>query len=445
MATATTLTSWDAALKQYYRSAAVDDLVYKSHPLFEILPKDQKFGGRNMPIPVLYGRGQGVSANFANAQTYATASSITDFLLTRVSLYGIAQISGEAVAASQGDRYAFLSASTTEIDNILKSVGASMSTALYRDGAGAMGQCNASVTGTSLVLKTTNDVVNFEVGMELQFSATKSGGSVKSGAVSITAVNRNSGTLTVDALTAIAGGSGVAANDYIYQYGNYDAAISGLDAWIPSSAPGSTAFFGVDRSTDTTRLGGNRYDGSSDTIIESLIEGMALVAREGGKASHIFMSFGEFVKLEKALGAQVKREVQRKDSISGYNSLEMIGPSGSCEVVPDKDCPDGVAYILQMDTWTLASIGEVIQLSKFDNLRVLRQANDDGYTIFKATLNSNVYRKLRELQGHPERAICSQASDEDGSTTIHYGVHSSEWKLGASLEDEEIVSTIRLN
>ena len=43
MATATTLTSWDAALKQYYRSAAVDDLVYKSHPLFEILPKDQKF------------------------------------------------------------------------------------------------------------------------------------------------------------------------------------------------------------------------------------------------------------------------------------------------------------------------------------------------------------------------------------------------------------------
>ena len=59
----------------------------------------------------------------------------------------------------------------------------------------------------------------------------------------------------------------------------------------------------------------------------------------------------------------------------------MIGPSGSCEVVPDKDCPDGVAYILQMDTWTLASIGEVIQLSKFDNLRVLRQANDDGIEV----------------------------------------------------------------
>lgn len=99
MATATTLTSWDAALKQYYRNKAVDDLVYKSHPLFELLPKDPKFRGRNMPIPILYGRGQGVSANFANAQSYATASKIDDFLLTRVSKYGVATISGEAVAA----------------------------------------------------------------------------------------------------------------------------------------------------------------------------------------------------------------------------------------------------------------------------------------------------------------------------------------------------------
>ena len=204
---------------------------------------------------------------------------------------------------------------------------------------------------------------------------------MKSGSVTITAINRNSGTLTVDALSAIDGGSGVAANDYIYQYGDYDGAISGLAAWLPSSAPGATSFFGVDRSVDTTRLGGQRYDGSSDTIIEALIEGMALVGREGGSPSHIFLSFAEFVKLEKALGAQIKREVQRKDSISGYASLEMIGPSGSCEVIPDKDCPNSVAYILQMDTWTLASIGEVVQLTQLDGNRVLRQASDDGIEV----------------------------------------------------------------
>ena len=190
MASATTLTNWDAALKQYYRPKAVDDLVYQSHPLMELIPKDTKFRGRNMPIPVLYGRGQGVSTTFSNAQSNATASKVDDFLLTRVSKYGVATLSGEVVAASEGDRYAFLSASTTEIDNIIKSVGDSISKSLFRDGSGAIGQCNASVTGTSLVLKTTNDVVNFEVGMELVFSATKSGGSLKSGSVTITAVKQ---------------------------------------------------------------------------------------------------------------------------------------------------------------------------------------------------------------------------------------------------------------
>ena len=54
MASATTLSNWDAALKQYYRNKAVDDLVYKSHPLMELLPKDSKFRGRNMPIPIIY-------------------------------------------------------------------------------------------------------------------------------------------------------------------------------------------------------------------------------------------------------------------------------------------------------------------------------------------------------------------------------------------------------
>jgi len=39
MATATTLTAWDKALKQYYRGAAVEELVYDSHPFMELVPR----------------------------------------------------------------------------------------------------------------------------------------------------------------------------------------------------------------------------------------------------------------------------------------------------------------------------------------------------------------------------------------------------------------------
>jgi len=39
MATATTLTAWNDALKQYYRGAEVEKLVYDSHPFMELVPK----------------------------------------------------------------------------------------------------------------------------------------------------------------------------------------------------------------------------------------------------------------------------------------------------------------------------------------------------------------------------------------------------------------------
>ena len=386
MASATTLSNWDAALKQYYRNKSVDDLVYKSHPLMELLPKDTKFRGRNMPIPIIYGRGQGVSSTFSTAQTNASASKVDDFLLTRVSKYGVATISGEAVAASEGDRYAFLSASTTEIDNIIKSVGDSIAKGLYGDGSGAIGQIASTTTigSTSCDLEDPSTVFNFEVGMKLDLAASKTGGSVRSTQTTITAVDRSKFKPgDTDQLTASANwnANSGATGDYLYQEGDYDAVITGLDAWVPSSSPSSASFFGVDRSVDPTRLGGQRYDGSSDTIIEALIEGMAITAREGGHPDHIFLSFAEFVKLEKALGAQVKREVKRSDSLSGYDSLDLIGPSGTAKVIPDKDCADGVAYILEIGTWTLASIGEVVQLTQLDGNRVLRQASDDGIEV----------------------------------------------------------------
>ena len=39
MATATTLSAWDNALKQYYRGKEVEKVVYDSHPFMELVPK----------------------------------------------------------------------------------------------------------------------------------------------------------------------------------------------------------------------------------------------------------------------------------------------------------------------------------------------------------------------------------------------------------------------
>ena len=120
-------------------------------------------------------------------------------------------------------------------------------------------------------MKNTEDVTNFEVGMEIVFSTADGGGSVKSGSVTVNGVDRDTGILTVDAQTAIDGGTGSASDDFIFVEGDYDLKIKGLQAWLPNTTPSSSPFFGVDRTADATRLGGIRYDGSSQPIEEALV------------------------------------------------------------------------------------------------------------------------------------------------------------------------------
>ena len=51
------------------------------------------------------------------------------------------------------------------------------------------------------------------------------------------------------------------------------------------------------------------------------------------------------------------------------------------KIIPDKDCPGSTAYMLQMNTLSLMSIGSCVQLTELDGNRVLRQSADDGVEV----------------------------------------------------------------
>ena len=375
------MTSWDNALKQYYRDKPVIDTVYKNHPWLTLVPKNPRFKGKNLPIPVIYGRPQGVSSTFSTAQSNATASQIAEFLITRKKHYGVATVDGETLLASQGNEYAFLDAAVTEIDQVAKSVGDALSRQLFRTSDASIGRVNNSSFGvTTLDLVTDTDALNFEVNQKIVTSGTLSGGSVRSGSLTVAAVDRDATSNQVTTSANLSAGiSAIAQNDYIYIEGNYDAGVSGLADWIPSSAPGSTAFFGQDRSVDPTRLGGQRVAYSS-TREETIINGLGRAAREGGQPDHIFVSFTDFIALEKELESTVQREVD-PDTGAGFRSMEMYAPYGVAKIIPDKDCPVGVAYALQMDTWSLCTIGETVGIIDADGNRILRQSSADGVEV----------------------------------------------------------------
>lgn len=302
-------------------------------------------------------------------------------MLTRAKDYSIASIDNETLEASKGNANAFMEAATTEIDGAMQSITRSLAVALYGTGSGSIGQCNASTTGTSLQLKNADDVTNFEVDMELVFSTADGGGSVKSGSVTVTAVDRDTGELTVDALSAIDSGAGVAANDYIFVEGDYDLKVKGLRAWVPNTAPTSSPFFGVDRTADATRLGGIRYDASAMPIEEGLISAASRAAREGAKPDTCFMNHVDYANLEKALGSKVQYVDLKVKADIGFRGMVINGPRGPINVVPDQNCPSGRAFMLQMNVWKLYSLGKCPRILDTDGLKMLREASADGVQV----------------------------------------------------------------
>jgi len=383
------LTSFDAALKQHYTSDMVEMMVYKDNPFLALVSKYEDFGGRNLPIPLIYGNPQGRSATFSNAQTRGavTSSQLQDFVLTRVKDYSIATIDNETLEASKGNANAFMEAATTEIDGAINSLTRSLAISLFRDSSGAIGQLNAEPAETSgtfvMILKSVEDVTNFEIGQVLVAYAAKSGGSAKTSDGSdadwvIAGVDRSNGQLT---LTGTYSASGtLAANDYLFVDGDRGLKLSGLEGWIPASAPAATAFFGVDRSVDT-RLGGLRLDGSSLPIEEALIDGASLCAREGGKIDHFFMSYDKYAELEKALGSKVQYIDLNVNAQVGFRGIVINGPRGPIKCIPDQNCPSGSVFGLQLNMWKLYSLGKAVRVIDSDGLQMLRQASADGVEV----------------------------------------------------------------
>jgi hypothetical protein len=374
------LTSFASALKVHYTNDRVENMVYNDNPLLAMLPKMEDFGGKNLPIPIIYGNPQGRSATFANAQANKTSSKIKDFVLTRAKDYSLASIDNETLEASKGNANAFMEAATTEIDGAIHTAARSLATALYGTGSGRLGRIASGQGTPTITLSEPEDITNFEVGMTLVTSTADGGGSVKSGTVQVTGIDRDAGTVTASGNwdTGIAT---VAANDYIFVQGDYDAKIKGLLAWLPSTAPTSTPFFSVDRSVDATRLGGIRFDASSMPLEEGLVKAASRAAREGAKPDYCFASYSKYADLENSLGSKVQYIDMKVNAEIAFRGIQINGPRGPIKVVPDQNCPNDRAFMLQMNVWKLYSLGKAPKILDTDGLKMLRESSADAVEV----------------------------------------------------------------
>lgn len=374
------LVSMNAALKELYDGQVVENLVYADNPFLAMVPKSSDFGGKYKPIPIITGTSQGRSSTFSNAQGNQSAVQIESFLLTRASDYSIATIDNQTMLASKTDKMAFLEGAKVMIDGAIRAATNSLASALFRSGTGSIGQIGAMPGAGVIQLSEPSDVVQFEVNMTLQANATD-GGTPRVALGYVIAVDRSAGQITV---SAVLGGPGAdpalwAPGDFLLVQGDNNLKIKGLSAWLPASAPTSALFFGVDRSVDTTRLGGVRYDGSAQSIEEALIDASSLLAREGGKPDVAIMSFASYSALEKALGAKVQYVDLKGPAEIAFRGILVSGANSQIKCFPDRNCPPRQCYLLQMDTWKLECLGEAPQILRYgDGLEMLRVYNADA-------------------------------------------------------------------
>ena len=376
----------NAALKELYDDQKIANLVYKNNPFLAMVPKMEEFGGKYMPIPLIVNTSQGRSNSFSNAQSNQTAATIQSFALTRSANYSIAQVDNQTMLASKTDKMAFINGATTVIDGAIRALTNSLATQLFRSGSGAIGTVAAggSTTTGIFTLANPSDVVNFEVNMTIEARAPSTGTLRSGGPAYIVAVNRTSGQLT---FSSSMGGSpgglagwGITTGDTLNVQGDYSLALSGLAGWLPSTTPASTdSWFGVNRSTDPTRLSGVRFNGTSQSIEEALIDGSLLVAREGGNPDVAIMNFASYAALEKSLGAKAQYISMKGPAEISFPGILINGAGGQIKVFPDRSCTAKTAYLLQMDTWKLYSLGPAPHIAKYaDGLEMLRVYNSDA-------------------------------------------------------------------
>lgn len=403
-----TATNQIAALKELYPNDGdfMKDLVYKKNPLLALINKDESpsgFAGKYIPVPTVYGTPQGRSASFSNAQTNQSAPALISFFVYRVSNYQLVTISNELLEATKDNIGAFCDEAKLNMDTGFRNISNDLAHDLFSDGSGSRGRIS-SITSGVIVLVDPSNVVNFEVNMVL-VSYSVSGLTatvVTAGALGyVVAVNRAAGTVTVSATAG--GAAGTPTNwstsfSYMAVQGDVSFAsgglgigsglaqkVAGLGAWLPTTAPSSgDSFWGVDRSVDVTRLAGCRFDGSSESIEEALIDGASLVAREGGQPEMCFMSFASYAALEKSLGSKVQYvDVKHEEADIAFAGIRIHAPYGPITVIPDRSCPGQTAYLMQMDVWKLRSLGKVPHVLTYgvEGLQGIRVGSADSLEI----------------------------------------------------------------
>lgn len=361
------LTAFDPMVKEHYSPLEVAKMAMQNNKAIGLLSKSQKklVGGRKWDQPIMSALPGGGSSTFATAITNAAnnVSSYKVFGVTRSTHYRLAKVDNQAIeATATGDIDAFESA-FDEFDNAIEAEGNYMNFRFFRGADGSIGRmANTTFATTTLTFADAASVWGVRSGEVLKLSPDTVLANLRSGSLTVSAVQRLAGTVTLSGNIST-GVAAAAANDYVILDGDFTLAASGLADWVPDSTPGATAFFGVDRTSEPEYLGGIRIDGTDGrSVANLLVDAVAAVDAIGGNPDVVFMNPLTFGTLAKQLEGKwsISSAVDysgKKMANVGFEGFTVNLNGHNLTIYTDRCCPVKRIYVLTWNTWCMFSAG----------------------------------------------------------------------------------------
>jgi len=407
------ITSAAKIIKFLYPDYTVPRELRKNNPFYSLLKKNTNFVGKSVEVPLTINSTQGGGATFAGAKTASEAATsyantYASFTLTRKTDYSLASIGGEAMKAAVKDQGAMVDLFQDTMDLSMFTAMRSISRHLFRDGTGTIGRV-ASIATATVTLSTPSDAYNFSIGERISvFSGT--GGTafmydtvINSTVVTpltVTAVDRKAGTVTLSSGTSIAAGHYLAratdrtvatSDTTVFTNSNV---VTGVKQWLAGSSTGAAVglnvgaflpadLYGVTRTTDKSSLAGSLLDCTGQSPDEAILQLVSDISAEGGMPDHCFMNPRDFASLNKFLGSRVVygRAENKDEADFGFQSIVLQGDSGPVKCVSDINVPQSEIFALQLDTWDLFSLNAAPHILDYDQNNFLRVSDDDAYQI----------------------------------------------------------------
>jgi hypothetical protein len=381
---ATTKTDFADFLKEWYRGAVVADLVNKNHPWLGLVRKTEARG--NFVVrPVKYANVTGQSALYATANTNIGPAARERWTSYHIDNYVKCRIENKIIELSLGDDASFRAALTDEVDSAHSAFANDLHFELlarHAKGARAKAGDQSGYTLPEIKLGT-GEARFFEVGMKVQRSDSGQASLDHSGEEeNVAEVDRANDTITLTSDFT----SATVATDYIYRSGDFNVKADSLASWLPGSGVSGTAFNGIVRSVDPTRLAGvDGVKGSgSYPYLSYLVQTGARLYLQGQAPNICLMNpidvAGLAIETE-GRGARYDKLTATSGTLS-FTSLEVATGGGVVPVVSEPAVGSDTAFMGDRDAVELYSAGGVPRMFDKDGNFYSRTTDADSISFY---------------------------------------------------------------